>query len=248
MSAILVVPVLVLLLVVALAAGKDRTGRARLLRQAGLGFMIGYGVLAALFIIGGTIDDPGGWAAVGLVLAWAVPLTALALTAWLRPGAAVGLLGAGTALALALGVWFALAPEAWRAFEDGTGPVRAIVSFVVAVPLGLLGGRRPLAAGALLLTLGVAPVALAGLTDPALAFAATSLGVVSAPSILVGALYLLSAGFAGHNGGDATRKPAAGATRAPDAGEATAAGRRGAMRPNAGRATAAGGRGATRVE
>lgn len=229
MSVFLVVPVLVVLLVLALVVSRDDNTRARLLRQAALGFIIGYAALAALFIAGETFDDPGGWAAVAMVLIWAVPLTALALTAWFRPAAGQALLGAATAASVALGVWYTVAPEAWRSFEDHTGPVRALVTFVVAVPLGLLGWHRPVQAGALLVTLGVVPVVLAGLTEPGRALAATSLGIVSAPAVLVGALYLVSAGFAARHHGPAPH-PTDSPTASPGPGPAAVAGRAGASK------------------
>ena len=42
--------------------------------------------LAFVFMTGYAVDDPGGWAAVGYVLAWAVPLAALLLAVTRWPG------------------------------------------------------------------------------------------------------------------------------------------------------------------
>ncbi len=177
--------------------------RGRLLQHIGIGLTIGYAVVAALFIGGETFDDPAGWPAVGLVASWAVPLLVLAAIAWYWPGAATLVLAVATAVTLALSGWFAAAPDAWRSVEDTVGPVRALVSFVVAVPLGLLGRQRPGPAAVLLLVVGVGPIALADLAGIISIFAVTSLSVISAPAIIVGCLYLLSAAVAGpHRGAE----------------------------------------------
>jgi len=64
--------------------------RARLRAcRAVAGVLLGIVGLSTLFVVGETFDDPGGWAAVGLVALWVVPLTALiGLAAW-RPDVAV---------------------------------------------------------------------------------------------------------------------------------------------------------------
>jgi hypothetical protein len=128
-----------------------------------------------------------------MVAAWAVPLAGLGAAAWYRPGAATTVLAAATALALLLSLWFAVAPQAWRSFEDHTGPVRALVTFVIAVPLGLLGRDRPVPAGVLLLVLGLGPAVLAGTAGGVPPSASSSTGAASVPALAVGGLYLLSA-------------------------------------------------------
>jgi hypothetical protein len=89
--------------------------------------------------------------------------------------------------------WFAADPEAWRVFENNYGPVRAMSSFVLAAPLALLGWRKPLPAGMLLVALGVAPVMLVAAGT---FWGLGSLAVVSLPAVLTGILYLLAEAIA----------------------------------------------------
>ena len=65
--------------------GRSADRSARLLRRSGFVLMtvVTFGV--GVFLVGETVDDPGGRQAVLLILAWAVPLLALATLAWLRP-------------------------------------------------------------------------------------------------------------------------------------------------------------------
>ena len=176
-----------------MVAVRDTAGRGRLLRRLALGLTLGYAALGAVFVAGETFTDPGGWPAVGMVAAWAVPLAGLGVAAWYRPAASTKVLAAATALALLLSLWFAVAPQAWRSFEDHTGPVRALVTFVIAVPLGLLGRDRPVPAGVLLLVLGLGPAVLAGIAGGVPLSASSSTGAASVPALVVGGLYLVSA-------------------------------------------------------
>lgn len=193
--AVILLPIVLVAVVVVVAVRRDDGGRARLFRQLGLILMSGFAVTAALFIAGETFDDPGGWPAAGLVAAWTLPLAGLALLAWYRPTVGVRVLAAAVAVQLLILAGSLVAADAWRTFEDDVGPVRTLVSFAIAAPLGLLGWRLPRPAGSLLVLLGVAPFALVALSGEwPLAFA--SLSVVSTPSVVAGMMYLLSARFA----------------------------------------------------
>jgi hypothetical protein len=33
-----------------------------------------------------------------------------------------------------MSIWFAVNPQAWRSFEDRHGPIRAVITFVLAAP------------------------------------------------------------------------------------------------------------------
>lgn len=166
-----------------------KAGRARFLQRAGLLLTGVFTFLGAAWIVGEAFTDPGGWQAVGLVALWLVPLAVLLAISWYRVALATVLLGALTAGMVGVSVWFAADPEAWRAFENNNGPVRAIGSFVLAAPIALLGWRRPLPAGVLLVVLGVVPVALSTVgTFRGIG----SLAVVSFPPALTGILYLLA--------------------------------------------------------
>lgn len=163
--------------------------RALFLRRAGLVLMAVFTVVGAAWIAAEAFADPGGWRAAGLVAAWLVPLTVLLAASRYRTDFAVVLLGALTAVAVGIGIWVAVDPEPWRAFENDNGPVRAIITFVLAAPIALLGWTWPRPAGVLLVVLGVVPAALAA------AGTASGLGsliVVGIPPALTGMLYLLA--------------------------------------------------------
>lgn len=183
---------IVLLLIMAsavglvLVRGHGPATHAVFLRRAALTFMCVSSALIGLFVIGETFDNPGGWRAVGLVALWLVPMAALSVLAWFRPGWAVPVLAVLTAGAVALAIWFAIDPAWWRALEGGAGPLRAVGAFALSLPLGLLGWRRAAWGGALLLVLGVVPAAAGA---AAMGMASVSLTVVAAPAMLAGVLY-----------------------------------------------------------
>ena len=166
---------------------------ARVARDAGFAIMVVETVVAVFFLVGETFADPGGWAAVGLVLAWAVPLGGLCALVRLRPDGATRVLTALTGLLVVADVWSVLAPGAWRGLEDQYGPVRTVATFVLAAALALLGLGRTRVAGALLVVVGGVPWVLSVLGGRGVF---GSLAVVSLPPLLAGLLYLLSAGLA----------------------------------------------------
>jgi hypothetical protein len=88
-----------------------------------------------------------------------------------------------SAAVIGVSVWFALNPQAWRAFEDRHGPIRAIVAFVLVAAIAVLGLKRTAVAGVLLLVVGVVPLAVSSLGS-LLGFA--SLSVVSAAPAIAG--------------------------------------------------------------
>lgn len=188
---VMIVPLVVVgaVVVLVLRRGGRDPEPARLVQVTALGLAGVVGVLIGLFILGETFTDPGGWAAVGLAATWVVPLVALSLLAWFRPGPATWVLGVLGAAVVALGLWYAVDSAAWRSFEDDVGPVRTIAAFALLIPLAVLGRTRALAAGALLLVVSVVPPVLAVLGSGG---AMASLAAVSAPGALVGTLLLLA--------------------------------------------------------
>jgi hypothetical protein len=188
----------VIVIAVFVARQLDPAKRARFLSWAGFTVMALSTFFFGAFVVGETFSDPGGWQAVGLVAAWAIPLAGLAAVAWYRPGWAVGVFAAATAAVIGVSIWFAVYPQAWRSFEDRHGPVRAVITFVLVAPIALLGLKRAAAAGWLLLAAGIVPVAVSSLGS-LLGF--TSLAVASSAPVITGVLYLLSARVA--------RRPAA---------------------------------------
>ncbi len=170
--------------------------RATLPRRTGFVLMAVITVVFGLFVIGDTLTDPGGWAAVGLIALWAVPMAALCGLVWLRPDWATRVLGVLAGLLVVASIWFAVAPGAFRSFENQHGPVRAIAVWVVAAAAALLGLKRTMAAGIILLVIGAAPLLIASARFGGFA----SLAVVTAPTVIAGALYLWSAVLASRTG------------------------------------------------
>ena len=183
----------IILAVVLLARRPDPVQGARILKRIGFGVVAFITALFGLFLAGETFTDPGGWKAIGLIAAWAIPLAALAALAWYRPGWAARLFAVLVAAVIGLSGWFAADPQGWRAVEDQHGPIRAIISFVLAAAVAPLGLKRTAQAGVLLLVLGVVPVVVSSLGSQ-LGF--PSLAVVSSAPLIAGVLYLCSAAVA----------------------------------------------------
>ncbi len=193
MFVILLVPLLVIGSVVAMVL-RRRHGRVEpvaFLRAMALSLAVLFTLFAGLFIVGETADDPGGGAAVALVAAWLVPMIVLVLLAWRWPGVAGVVLGVLVAVIVASGVWYALDTDAWRAFEDSHGPVRAVAVFALSLPLAVLAWRRPVLGGALLLIAGVVPGVLAMLATGR-GGAPYSTVAASSPAAMIGVLYLVA--------------------------------------------------------
>jgi hypothetical protein len=190
-----IIAIIVILAVVFLTRQPDPQKRARILKRAGFGVMAFITALFGLFVVGETFTDPGGWEALGLVAAWAVPLAALAGVAWYRPDWATRLFSVLIAAVIGASVWFAVDPQGWRVFEDRHGPIRAILSFVLAAAVAVLGLQRTAVAG-LLLVLGVVPVVVSSLGSR---LGLASLAVVGSAPLIAGVLYVWSAAVAGRS-------------------------------------------------
>lgn len=162
---------------------------AAFFRDTALAFSAACTAVIGLFLAGDTIADPGGWQAAGLIALWLAPLAALAVLAWWQPGWATAALAVLLAGAVALAVWYAADPAGWSSYENHHGPVRAVVSFVLLLPAGLAGWRRPLTGAVLLLVLGLAPVAISA----AAGHLSASFTAISGPAAVGGLLYLLAA-------------------------------------------------------
>lgn len=165
----------------------------RVVRGLAVGIVAAFGLFGALFAAGETFADPGGWAAVGLVAAWGVPLVALVLLALRRPELA------GRVLPWALLVAsVSLVLDAAGAYPRDTGPVGTITMFAVAVPCGLLGLHRAFRAGTLVLAAAavqlVAAVVERGQTGASLReVLGGSTGALVVPFLVCAALLLLTA-------------------------------------------------------
>lgn len=175
--------------VVLVALEPDRAHRARRLQRIGVGIGAIASALIALFFVAETVADSGGWAAAGLIAAWAVPVAVVGTLAWLRPASALGVLATVVAGVVALDVWYLADPEGWARFEDGVGPVRALAAFATTAALTVAGARRSQPAGALLLVLGSVPPVLVGAEGGV----GGSLAVVGVVAVVTGACLVGSA-------------------------------------------------------
>ena len=184
------VAIIVVIAVVLLLRERDPARRASILQRAGFIVMAVPSLLFALFVVGETFMDPGGWEALALVAAWAIPLAALAALVWFRPDPAVWVLAVLIGALIGVSIWFALDPGAWEAFEDRNGPIRDVAMFAVTVPVALLGLKRTRAAGLMLLVLGIVPLAIMSLGSLE---GFVLLVLVTSPAVIAGVLYLLSA-------------------------------------------------------
>jgi hypothetical protein len=185
---VLALPLLLLVVVaVALfARHAARPERAQFLLRAGFGLLALVTGVFLLFLVGETLDDPGGVAAIGLIAVWLLPLLGLVWLARWRPDLAVPALAGLTGLLLAVAAWASADAGSWRSFEDDRGPIRTIATFVLVASVGVLGLRRTRTAGVLLLVLGLGPQLIAGTSQ----LARGSLTAVSSPAVIAGLLYL----------------------------------------------------------
>lgn len=125
---------------------------ARVLRTIAVTLVALVGIVASLFIGGEAFTDPGGWKAVLLITAWALPLVVLSVMALLWPDLSSKVLP--VVLAVVAG-WVIVDSLARMIDRDTWGPVGTIAMFAVLIPCGLLGVHRAAEAGWLLLV-GVA--------------------------------------------------------------------------------------------
>jgi small-conductance mechanosensitive channel len=170
---------------------------AKVVKRIGAWGLVAFAALFGLFAAGYAFEDPGGWAAVGLVALYVVPAVLLAVVAWRWPQRAmVTVVPVVAVIALA---WVALPlfPEAVRGWFDDVGPVFALATGVAAVALAVLGLHRPGLAGTLLIA--VAAFVFVQLVLGANAFAEgpgpfslleTSGGVMVLPMVISGSLLL----------------------------------------------------------
>lgn len=193
---LLLFAVVVIVTVVLFLRQKTPARRALVLKRAGFIVTALFTLVFVLFVVGDTFTDPGGWKALGLVSAWAIPLVALAAIAWFRPNWAIRVLATLVAALIGISIWFAVNPEGWRSFENRNGPIRDVITFVVAAAVAMLGLKRAAVAGAMLLVLGIVPLVVTSLGS-LLGF--PSLVIVTSAPFITGVLYLLSVAMKGRS-------------------------------------------------
>lgn len=171
---------------------------SKVLGYVAFSVMLLFGALGGLFAAGYAFEDPGGWAAVGIVALYAVPAIALSGYAALRPAPAGRVLAVVTVV-VALLVLLNAVVGLWD--RDEIGPVDSIAVLGLGVALGFLGLHRPRLAGRLILAVALAQLlslfaraAVHGAGDgpPLGAALGGSSGVVVVPMLLIGGLFVLA--------------------------------------------------------
>lgn len=174
-------------------------GSGRVVRWIGFILTAVFGLLGGLFAAGYAFEDPGGPAAVAMLLAWLVPMVGLAVFALLRPGPAAPVM---IVLTLVVGLFSVLDPAVGLVPRDSWGPVGTVAMLPVAVGLAALGLHRARLGGVLLVTLAVLQFlgllfpfagARGGGEGPGMgALLAGSSGVLVLPLLIAGLLFLVS--------------------------------------------------------
>ena len=172
---------------------KDPQQRAAALQRTGAAVMAVFTVLAAIFIAGYALQDPGGNAGLLMTLAWVVPMLVLAVAAWFWPAPTAPLLLALASAFIAACVWLAFDPAALREFISENGPVIAVSVVALAFPAAVLGLQRAALAGWLLVGLGVLPLLI---TVIGRSGGVSSLAAASVVPLIAGISYLVSARMA----------------------------------------------------
>lgn len=178
----------------------DPPRRARFARRVALATAVIAGLFIGLFLAGEALAQPGGLRGALLVAAWAAPLAVLTVVAWRVPRSGPIILGVCAGAAALLTLSELVLPEQWREWQNGVGPVLGVVSFVLLLPLAVMGQRRPALAGGLLLGLAalglaVESIGVLGAGAPLAAVAGGSSAALGMPLGVVGALLLIAAGL-----------------------------------------------------
>jgi hypothetical protein len=159
---------------------------------------VGFGVtvvflgLAGLMVAGYTLSDPGGWTGVGLTALWVVPTLGLVVLAFYRPDTAIPVLALASLVPIAFGVWTLLDYDGARGWEDQNGPVGLVFVLAIGLPLAVEGLSRPTPAGLLMVGITVVPLVLSMIGAGSAWGQALSIGLLAAPVVISGVLYLLA--------------------------------------------------------
>jgi hypothetical protein len=162
------------------------------LAWVGFGITVVFLGLAALMVAGYTLTDPGGWTGVGLTALWVVPTLGLVALSFYRPDTALAVLALATLVPIGFGVWTLVDYTGVRDWEDQTGPVGLVFVLAIGLPLAVEGLFRPTAAGLLMVAITVVPLVLSMIGAGTEWGQALSIGLISAPVLVGGVLYVLA--------------------------------------------------------
>ena len=153
---------------------------------------LGFVGLVTLFVGGDAVTDPGGWAGIGGTIAWVLAMLGLSVLALYRPAAAMVVMAVAACAPVAFGVWSMVDYGAAHAWEDSHGPLSLVLVITVCVPAGVAGLVHPRAAGYLMLTVSVVPLVLTAVGAASHFYEPLSVGLLIAPLVAAGVLFLLS--------------------------------------------------------
>jgi hypothetical protein len=153
---------------------------------------VGFVALVTLFVGGDAVTDPGGWAGIGGTVVFVMAMLGLSLLALYRPGAALVVLAVAACAPVAFGVWSLVDYGAAHDWEDSHGPLSLVLVVAICGPAGVAGLFRPRAAGYFILTVSVVPLLLAAAGAASHFFEPLSVGLLLAPLVASGVLFLLS--------------------------------------------------------
>ena len=198
--------IVVVAVVIAMTRQQKPQRRATALTRTGAAIMAVFTVLAGIVIIGYAMQDPGGNAGLLITLVWLVPMLILAAAAWFWPAPTAPLLLALASAFIAACLWLAFDPAALRSFVGDNGPVIAVSVVALAFPAAVLGLKRTMLAGWLLVALGVLPllITLIARSGPVATLIAASL-----VPLIAGISYLASARMVTGNAATGNHRAAA---------------------------------------
>lgn len=162
-----------------------------LLLKMAIGGYLAFGVLAGLFIIGESFDDPGGRQAIWMMISWLIPLVIGVIVAVRNPPIATFVFIGLTAGIVVSAISQLIAKTQWRSWESENGPILAIATLVVCISLAVWARKNPMLAGSLMLVCGFTPL-LTEVIEMGRLHLGGSTGAMSAPTIVAGALMVLS--------------------------------------------------------
>jgi hypothetical protein len=162
-------------------------------KRVALSMVLGFAVLATLFVSGYAFEDVGGLEAWVMTGVWVLPMVGVSLWAWFSPRVVEPVMWVLTAAIVAMSISLPLAPGTWQAFMDERGPVTAIASLAVGVSLAVWGYHRPGRASVALVAVAISPLVAAVLvSDVGHALAGVSTVVAVSPFLTCAVLYLLA--------------------------------------------------------
>ena len=162
------------------------------LRRSALAVTLGFVGVVTLFVGGAAVADPGGWTGIGGTAIVVLGLLGLSVLGLYRPGAALVVLAVAACAPLAFGVWSLVDYGAVHEWEDAHGPLSLVLVAALCAPAAIAGLSRPRAAGYFILTVSVAPLLLAAVGAASDFYEPLLGGLLLAPLIVSGVLFLMS--------------------------------------------------------